>query len=280
MRVFLSYASEQRPLAERTCRVLESEGSEVFFDRDDLKAGDAYGERIRAAMMRSHVIVFFVSRYSIAPGYALTELAIVQSISARRRPRMLPVLTEPLNLETLPPFLKPLSLLEPEGDLSAEVAARVATRSSPKVASEPERRPSLEAPPVEADHAERRPVDAVQAAHVDGDHLAPGGILAPSEGADAAGWTEVVVDPLRVELVVGELIRAGLQVELIGTDEGQARARLRADRTVALHDLLQLDVEFIQKRTSVCKFAGRASVDGKLAAEAQFTAMIADPPAS
>jgi len=44
--------------------------------------------------------------------------------------------------------------------------------------------------------------------------------------------------------------------------------------------LLQLDVEFVQKRSSVCKFAGRASVDGKLAAEAQFTAMIADPPAS
>ena len=43
--------------------------------------------------------------------------------------------------------------------------------------------------------------------------------------------------------------------------------------------LLQLDVEFIQKRASVCKFAGRASVDGKLAAEANFTAMIADPPA-
>ena len=43
--------------------------------------------------------------------------------------------------------------------------------------------------------------------------------------------------------------------------------------------LLQLDVEFVQKRASVCKFAGRASVEGKLAAEAQFTAMIADPPA-
>ncbi|HVF37583.1 MAG TPA: 3-hydroxyacyl-ACP dehydratase FabZ [Sphingomicrobium sp.] len=44
--------------------------------------------------------------------------------------------------------------------------------------------------------------------------------------------------------------------------------------------LLQLDVEFVQKRASVCKFSGRASVDGKLAAEAQFTAMIADPPDS
>jgi 3-hydroxyacyl-[acyl-carrier-protein] dehydratase len=43
--------------------------------------------------------------------------------------------------------------------------------------------------------------------------------------------------------------------------------------------LLRLEVEFVQKRERVCKFAGRALVEGKLAAEAQFTAMIADPPA-
>jgi 3-hydroxyacyl-[acyl-carrier-protein] dehydratase len=43
--------------------------------------------------------------------------------------------------------------------------------------------------------------------------------------------------------------------------------------------LLTLDVQFVQKRSSVCKFSGRASLDGKLAAEASFTAMIADPPA-
>jgi 3-hydroxyacyl-[acyl-carrier-protein] dehydratase len=43
--------------------------------------------------------------------------------------------------------------------------------------------------------------------------------------------------------------------------------------------LLRLEVEFVQRRASVCKFAGRATVDGKLAAEANFTAMIADPPA-
>lgn len=42
--------------------------------------------------------------------------------------------------------------------------------------------------------------------------------------------------------------------------------------------LLTLDVTFVQKRATVCKFAGRALVDGKLVAEAGFTAMIADPP--
>ena len=44
--------------------------------------------------------------------------------------------------------------------------------------------------------------------------------------------------------------------------------------------LLQLDVEFVQKRATVSKFAGKASVDGKVVAEANFTAMIADPPAA
>jgi 3-hydroxyacyl-[acyl-carrier-protein] dehydratase len=44
--------------------------------------------------------------------------------------------------------------------------------------------------------------------------------------------------------------------------------------------LLRLEVEFVQKRSTVCKFTGRAMIGGKLAAEASFTAMIADPPAS
>ncbi|MBU3076270.1 3-hydroxyacyl-ACP dehydratase FabZ [Sphingomonas quercus] len=43
--------------------------------------------------------------------------------------------------------------------------------------------------------------------------------------------------------------------------------------------LLRLEVEFVQKRATVCKFAGRAMLDGKVAAQANFTAMIADPPA-
>ena len=43
--------------------------------------------------------------------------------------------------------------------------------------------------------------------------------------------------------------------------------------------LLRLEVEFVQKRSRVCKFAGRALLDGEVATECEFTAMIADPPA-
>ena len=42
--------------------------------------------------------------------------------------------------------------------------------------------------------------------------------------------------------------------------------------------LLTLEAEFVQKRARVCKFAGKARIDGELAAECEFTAMIADPP--
>ena len=43
--------------------------------------------------------------------------------------------------------------------------------------------------------------------------------------------------------------------------------------------LLDLHVDLVQIRGRVCKFVGKATVDGKLCAEANFVAMIADPPA-
>ena len=53
-------------------------------------------------------------------------------------------------------------------------------------------------------------------------------------------------------------------------------AKFRAPVTPGV--LLDLKAEFVQKRARVCKFAGEASVDGKVTCEVQFTAMIADPP--
>lgn len=43
--------------------------------------------------------------------------------------------------------------------------------------------------------------------------------------------------------------------------------------------LLDLECRFVQKRARVCKFAGEASVEGRVTCEVQFTAMIADAPA-
>ncbi|WP_448502131.1 3-hydroxyacyl-ACP dehydratase FabZ [Sphingomonas sp.] len=70
------------------------------------------------------------------------------------------------------------------------------------------------------------------------------------------------------------LAGSGKLVYFMAIDEAKFR------RPVEPGVLLTLEVEFVQKRASVCKFAGRARIDGEVAAQAKFTAMIADPPAA
>ncbi len=43
--------------------------------------------------------------------------------------------------------------------------------------------------------------------------------------------------------------------------------------------LLDLHVEILQAKRSICRFSGRAELDGAVASECSFTAMIADAPA-
>ena len=71
-------------------------------------------------------------------------------------------------------------------------------------------------------------------------------------------------------------------MELAGTGKlvifmGIENAKFRAPVTPGC--LLDLHVEFTQKRSRVYRFAGKASVEGKVTCEAEFTAMMADPPA-
>lgn len=66
---------------------------------------------------------------------------------------------------------------------------------------------------------------------------------------------------------------SGKLVYFMAIDEAKFRAPVEPGC------LLRLEVEVVQMRSKVCRFAGTASVDGKLAAEARFTAMIADAPA-
>ncbi|MEC9066244.1 3-hydroxyacyl-ACP dehydratase FabZ [Pelagerythrobacter marinus] len=70
-----------------------------------------------------------------------------------------------------------------------------------------------------------------------------------------------------------ELAGSGKLVYFMGIDNAKFRA------PVTPGCLLDLEVEFLQKRSRVYKFKGRASVEGKTTSEAEFTAMIADPPA-
>jgi 3-hydroxyacyl-[acyl-carrier-protein] dehydratase len=70
-----------------------------------------------------------------------------------------------------------------------------------------------------------------------------------------------------------ELAGTGKLVYFMGIDGAKFRAPVEPGC------LLDLHVEFTQKRSRVCKFKGAASVEGKVTCDCEFTAMIADPPA-
>ena len=69
-----------------------------------------------------------------------------------------------------------------------------------------------------------------------------------------------------------ELAGSGKLVYFMAIDEAKFRAPVEPGC------LLDLNVGFVQKRARVCKFWGKASVEGKVTCEVQFTAMVADPP--
>lgn len=126
MKIFLSYATEDRPLAEEIQLALTGAGHEVFFDRQSLSAGGDYHARIKAAVDAADALVFLVSPDSVADGgYALTELGYARSRWPHPKGRVLPVKVRATPFERMPPYLKSVTVLEPVGNAAAEVAAAV-----------------------------------------------------------------------------------------------------------------------------------------------------------
>ena len=127
MKIFLSYPSARRDTAVRLKLALEEEQHEVFFDRDDLGAGDAYHQAIREAMAAADAMVFLVAPESVAPGsYTLAEMAMAEARWRRPAGHVLPVVVALTPKNTIPAYLLAVTLLEPQGEVVAETLARVA----------------------------------------------------------------------------------------------------------------------------------------------------------
>jgi hypothetical protein len=125
MRLFLSYAHEQKEIARAITAALRGDGHEVFFDGAALQPGAGFDKVIREEVAKSEAFVFLVSPESIEPGsYARTELRFALERWRSGERRIIPVLVAPVR--ELPRDLR-LTLLEPQGDLVAEVAREVDT---------------------------------------------------------------------------------------------------------------------------------------------------------
>jgi 3-hydroxyacyl-[acyl-carrier-protein] dehydratase len=96
--------------------------------------------------------------------------------------------------------------------------------------------------------------------HFPGKPIMPG-VLQIEALAQAAGI-------LAIETL--DLAGSGKLVYFMAIEEAKFRAPVEPGV------LLNLEAGFVQKRARVCKFWGKASVDGKVTCEVQFTAMIAD----
>ena len=127
MRVFLSYSSDKVDLAKRIAYALKDEGDDVFFDRDSLPVGETYDRRIREAIQAAEVFIFLISPKAISSGcYALAELDIAGRASAGLGMKVLPVMVSQTDFESMPPYLRSLTVLQPRGDILAETLAVVA----------------------------------------------------------------------------------------------------------------------------------------------------------
>jgi formylglycine-generating enzyme required for sulfatase activity len=122
MKIFLSYASQDREAAKTIYLALRDQGQTVFFDRADLPAGEEYHNRIREAIENSALFIFLISPNAIDGGsYTLTEL----DIAGKTGIKLLPVMLRETELVTLPASIKSVTFLQTDGSMPGAVAAEV-----------------------------------------------------------------------------------------------------------------------------------------------------------
>ncbi|MGH8727430.1 MAG: SUMF1/EgtB/PvdO family nonheme iron enzyme [Burkholderiales bacterium] len=137
MKIFLSYSSKDRELVAPVALALNAQEHDVFFDQEDLPAGEEYDQRIRRAIHTSHLFIFLVSPNSLAHGsYARAELEIAEKSWPHPKGRVLPVMLRDTAFDQMPPYLTAVTLLNPQGNATAAVAdevARIANKRRRKI---------------------------------------------------------------------------------------------------------------------------------------------------
>lgn len=130
--IFLSYSSAQSDIAARIELSLKGDGYSVFRDRSALPAGESFDARIRAAVEESDLFIFLITPEAVSGGrYTLTELKFAEQKWGHPRGYVLPVMVERTPIQAVPAFLRAVTILEPKGDVVAEVSAEVARMTAP-----------------------------------------------------------------------------------------------------------------------------------------------------
>ncbi len=123
--IFLSYASEQRAVAEKIAQSLINDGHVVFFDKVSLTPSGNYEQTIREAIRTSDRFVFLASRKALTPGrFTLTELQFAKEKWPSPVGHVLPVIIEPgLKPEEMSSYLSSVHAFQAVGNTSTELSA-------------------------------------------------------------------------------------------------------------------------------------------------------------
>jgi nucleoside 2-deoxyribosyltransferase len=79
-RVFLSYAPEDKPFAERLKKALAAHGARAFDPSDDLPPGGDVSGEILKSLRRTDLVVFVVPRFEGQGKAALAELGAAKAM--------------------------------------------------------------------------------------------------------------------------------------------------------------------------------------------------------
>ena len=129
MRVFLSYAREDRARAETIRSALHAAGFDCFLDTTSLPFGQEYNARISQAVAGADLFVFLVSGAALEPGsYALTELSFAENKWRNPAGYVLPVVPADFDAGRLPAYLRPVNALPIRGNIEAQIVDWVRQR--------------------------------------------------------------------------------------------------------------------------------------------------------
>ena len=126
MKVFVSHAAEQRGEADRLAIALRARRHTVFLDADDLQPGGDYQSRIQQAIDDCDLFCFLISPQSITAGrFPLSELGMVRRRWPDPTGRVVPIMVTKVPIDSVPAYLRAVSILEPQGDLVADSLAGI-----------------------------------------------------------------------------------------------------------------------------------------------------------
>lgn len=109
-KVFLSYARSDAQAVERVARDLRSQGVDLWMDRQDLVAGEAWLPQIEGAIAGADFMLVFLSAASLGSSWVRKEYEAAFEIQARAGgTRLIPVLLERVEL---PSFLSSVQYVD------------------------------------------------------------------------------------------------------------------------------------------------------------------------